>query len=113
MYNNQEVYYKGKLYRKRNKNTMLIITIFLGLFGVHRFMRGHIGLGIIYLLTYGCFFIGWIIDIFTSSKATDEWNYMIDEMIKEKEMYEAKREGKIDVYNNLADRTRVSSHIDL
>ncbi len=41
----------------------LLITIFLGGLGVHRFMAGKIGTGIIWLLTGGCCGIGYIIDI--------------------------------------------------
>lgn len=41
----------------------LLITIFLGGLGVHRFMAGKVGTGIIWLLTGGCCGIGYIIDI--------------------------------------------------
>ena len=41
----------------------LLITIFLGPLGVHKFMNNEIGMGILYLLTGGLFGIGWIIDI--------------------------------------------------
>jgi hypothetical protein len=42
----------------------LLLCIFLGLFGIHRFYLGYTLWGFIYLFTAGIFGIGWIIDIF-------------------------------------------------
>lgn len=39
------------------------IVAFLGPFGVHRFMDGSIGMGILYLFTAGLCGIGWLIDL--------------------------------------------------
>lgn len=43
--------------------TRLIVTIFLGWAGVHRFLDRKIGTGILYLCTLGLCGIGWIVDI--------------------------------------------------
>lgn len=48
---------------RKNKMVALLLCIFLGEFGFHRFYTGKIGTGLLYLLTCGFFGIGWIIDI--------------------------------------------------
>jgi TM2 domain-containing membrane protein YozV len=39
-----------------------LMWFFLGLIGGHRFYLGHVGMGILYLFTFGGFGIGWVID---------------------------------------------------
>lgn len=46
-----------------DKTIALILCIFLGCFGIHRFAAGKIKSGILYLFTFGLFGIGWIVDI--------------------------------------------------
>jgi restriction system protein len=67
-----------KQYSNKSWATTLFLAFFLGYLGVHRFYAGKIGSGIIYLLTIGCFGIGWFIDIIliAAEKFTDK-NYNI------------------------------------
>ena len=48
--------------RPKNKWVALLLCVFLGYFGAHKFYEGRIGMGILYLLTVGLFGIGWILD---------------------------------------------------
>ena len=41
----------------------LLVTVFLGPLGVHKFLNKELGLGIVYLFTGGLFGIGWFVDI--------------------------------------------------
>ena len=52
--------------RRTQKNPWLIfiLCMFLGYFGVHKFVEGNIGMGFLYLFTVGLFGFGWIIDCF-------------------------------------------------
>ena len=47
----------------KSKLVAVLLCVFLGYLGVHRFYLGRIGMGILYLLTFGLFGIGWIADI--------------------------------------------------
>jgi TM2 domain-containing membrane protein YozV len=40
--------------KTQKKSTMAIIAFFLGGLGIHRFMMGHTGVGVLMLLTLGC-----------------------------------------------------------
>lgn len=48
--------------RAKNKWVSLLLCVFLGYFGAHKFYEGKIGMGILYLFTCGLFCIGWLID---------------------------------------------------
>ncbi len=40
-----------------------LLCFFLGVFGAHKFYEGKIGLGLLYLFTFGLFGIGWFADV--------------------------------------------------
>lgn len=54
------------MYYGAQKDTLVayILWFFLGFFGAHRFYLNHIGVGIIYLFTFGLFGFGWFLDLF-------------------------------------------------
>lgn len=45
-----------------SKKKRIIVTVFGGWFGLHKYLDGKIGMGILYTLTAGLFYIGWIYD---------------------------------------------------
>lgn len=47
----------------KSKTTALILSILVGGLGVDRFYLGYTGMGVLKLLTGGCFGVLWIIDI--------------------------------------------------
>ncbi len=47
---------------EKSQSIAIALWFFLGIIGVHRFYLGHIGLGVLYLLTGGLCGIGWLID---------------------------------------------------
>ena len=47
----------------KDKWVAFFLCLFLGVFGVHKFYEGKVGMGFLYLFTCGLFFIGWIIDL--------------------------------------------------
>lgn len=46
-----------------NKTKRILIVVFLGWLGIHKFIDGNYKIGILYLFTFGLFGIGWTIDI--------------------------------------------------
>ena len=49
--------------KKVNWVLALIISIFLGGLGIDRFVMGHVGLGILKLITFGGLGVWWLIDL--------------------------------------------------
>ena len=49
--------------RKKSKVVALLLCIFLGVLGAHKFYEGKVGMGILYIITGGLFLIGWIVPI--------------------------------------------------
>lgn len=47
----------------KSKTVALLLCIFLGYLGVHQFYVGKVGLGLVYLFTFGLFGIGWMVDV--------------------------------------------------
>ena len=52
-----------------------LLLALLGIFGVHRIYMGKWPTGLIYLLTGGLFFIGFVYDIFTLNEQLDELSH--------------------------------------
>lgn len=53
----------GRAISPKSKMVTLILCIFLGYLGIHRFYAGKIGSGLVYMFTAGLFVFGWIYDI--------------------------------------------------
>jgi restriction system protein len=63
----------------KSKGTALILAIFFGGLGLHHFYAGKAAMGVLYLLTFGLFFIGWFIDILIilSGNFKDSYGYYL------------------------------------
>lgn len=68
-------------YRARRREPMLIlVTALLGFVcfaGIHRFVIGHIGMGILYFFTGGLCLIGTIVDLVNHQKLAFEYNQKV------------------------------------
>lgn len=61
---------------RKDTQTVLLLTIigFFGVAGVHRFVLGQIGMGILYFFTGGLCLIGTIVDLVNHRNLADEYN---------------------------------------
>ena len=57
-----------------------LLWFLFGFLGVHKFYLDKIVLGILYILTGGLFFIGWLIDLFTLPSQVDLYNLKMQSM---------------------------------
>jgi TM2 domain-containing membrane protein YozV len=66
------------IYRSKRKDPQLILILCLlglvGVAGVHRFVVGHIGMGILYFFTAGLCFVGTIMDAVNHKELAMEFN---------------------------------------
>ncbi len=75
----------ASVYRTRRREPMLILVTalcgFLGVSGVHRFIIGEIGMGLLYLFTAGLCLIGTIVDLVNHQKLAFEYNRKVAEEV--------------------------------
>ena len=68
----------ARVYRARRKEPQIILFTalvgFFGVAGVHRFITGQVGMGILYLLTGGLCVIGTIVDLINYKNLAFEYN---------------------------------------
>ena len=69
----------------KNNIIDLILCIFLGYIGAHKFYEGKIKLGLLYLFTVGLFGIGWIVDIILLSKNLIKSHSFFNKITKSRE----------------------------
>lgn len=55
----------GGIGRAKNKWTALLLCFFFGCLGVHKFYEGKVGMGTLYICTFGLFGIGVLVDFIT------------------------------------------------
>ncbi|MDN3204464.1 TM2 domain-containing protein [Algoriphagus sediminis] len=71
----------AQVYRAKRKDAQMILILtligFFGFAGLHRFILGQIGLGILYFLTVGLCFIGTIVDLVNYKSLAYEYNVRV------------------------------------
>jgi len=71
----------AQVYRARRKDSQMILILtllgFFGFAGLHRFILGQIGLGVLYFFTVGLCFIGTIVDLVNYKSLAYEFNMKV------------------------------------
>lgn len=74
----QEAQQFTAVYRARRREPIMVLIAaivgFFGVAGVHRFLLGRIGWGLVYLFTMGFCFIGTIVDVINYKRLAFEYN---------------------------------------
>lgn len=77
-FSDEEITHFCMIYRSKRKDPQLILILcllgFIGVAGIHRFLMGHIGMGILYFFTAGLCFIGTIVDAVNHKDLAIEYN---------------------------------------
>lgn len=89
---------------KKDYKIEFFLCLFLGFFGVHKFYKKKIGIGILYFFTAGMICLGWIYDsiilfklAFLNEEETKEYTEMVK--IKEEKLALKKEQRELE-YNN-------------
>lgn len=63
--------------KRKSSQDILLFTLlgFVGFAGIQRFVMGQVGMGILYLLTFGLCWIGTIVDLINHVSLTNEYNH--------------------------------------
>jgi TM2 domain-containing membrane protein YozV len=73
------------IYKSRRRDPILLLILaligLLGVAGIHRFLVGQIGMGILYVFTGGLCFIGTIVDMINYKNFAFEYNRKIAQQI--------------------------------
>jgi len=68
----------AKIYRARRKDPILMLFLALiglfGIAGIHRFLAGQVGMGILYVFTAGLCVVGTIVDMINYKNFAFEYN---------------------------------------
>jgi|GEM_PF-148522 len=79
--NDDQAHMFAQVYRARRKDSQMVLILtllgFFGFAGLHRFILGQIGLGILYFFTVGLCFIGTIVDLVNYKSLAYEFNMKV------------------------------------
>lgn len=79
MFNVEKGLNKLKSHKQKSVKTAYLLAIFLGPFGAHHFYLNRWFMGVVYLLTFGIFGVGWIIDLFRIRSMVEDENEACDD----------------------------------